>query len=56
MSFFEIYLYGLLIIISMMTILWIFSIILKNVSIVDIFWGFGYVLVGYLLLLIHRRL
>jgi len=46
MSFFEIYLYGLLIIISMMTILWIFSIILKNVSIVDIFWGFGYVLVG----------
>jgi len=46
MSFFEIYLYGLLIIISMMTILWIFSIILKNVSIVDIFWGFGYVLAG----------
>ncbi len=30
----------------MMTILWIISIILKNVSIVDIFWGFGYVLAG----------
>ena len=46
MEFFEIYLYGLLIIISMMTVLWIFSIILKNVSIVDIFWGFGFVLSG----------
>ncbi|MCB2208384.1 MAG: DUF1295 domain-containing protein [Bacteroidetes bacterium] len=46
MSFFEIYLYGLLIIISMMTLLWIISIFIKNVSIVDIFWGFGYVLVG----------
>jgi steroid 5-alpha reductase family enzyme len=46
MSFLETYLYGLLIIISMMTLLWIVSIILKNVSIVDIFWGFGYVLVG----------
>jgi steroid 5-alpha reductase family enzyme len=46
MEFFEIYLYGLLIIISMMTLLWIVSIFLKNVSIVDIFWGFGYVLAG----------
>jgi steroid 5-alpha reductase family enzyme len=28
---------------AMMTILWIASIILKNVSIVDLFWGFGFV-------------
>jgi steroid 5-alpha reductase family enzyme len=28
----------------MMTLLWIASIILKNVSIVDLFWGFGFVL------------
>ena len=27
----------------MMTLLWIVSIILKNVSIVDLFWGFGFV-------------
>lgn len=46
MEFFEIYLYGLLIIISMMTLLWVISIAIKNVSIVDIFWGFGYVLSG----------
>jgi len=29
---------------SMMTILWIVSVAIKNVSIVDIFWGFGFVL------------
>lgn len=28
----------------MMTILWIASVILKNVSIVDLFWGFGFVM------------
>jgi steroid 5-alpha reductase family enzyme len=30
----------------MMTILWIASIIVKNVSIVDMFWGVGFVLIG----------
>lgn len=44
MSFFEIYVYALLVIIGMMTLLWLISIAVKNVSIVDIFWGFGYVL------------
>lgn len=43
MSFFQIYLESLVIIISMMTALWIVSIIVKNVSIVDLFWGFGFV-------------
>jgi len=44
MSFLNIYLSGLAVIMLMMTILWIASIIIKNVSIVDIFWGFGFVL------------
>jgi steroid 5-alpha reductase family enzyme len=33
-----------LVIIGLMSILWVVSIILKNVSIVDLFWGFGFVL------------
>jgi steroid 5-alpha reductase family enzyme len=44
MSFFQIYLQALLIIMIFMTILWIVSVIIKNVSIVDLFWGFGFVL------------
>lgn len=35
-----------LIILLCVTILWIWSIIIKNVSIVDIFWGFGFVVVN----------
>ncbi len=30
----------------LMTLLWIWSIIIKNVSIVDLFWGVGFVLVN----------
>lgn len=44
MTFLEIYLTGLVVIMVMMSMLWIASVILKNVSIVDIFWGFGFVL------------
>ena len=44
MTFWEIYLYGLLLIMAMMTMLWIVSILINNVSIVDLFWGFGFVL------------
>lgn len=43
MSFFQIYLYSLVAIIAMMTVLWLCSIMIKNVSIVDLFWGFGFV-------------
>ena len=43
MSFLQIYLQALLVILSMMTFLWIVSIFIKNVSIVDLFWGFGFV-------------
>lgn len=45
MTFFQIYLSGLAVIIAMMTLLWIMSILIRNVSIVDLFWGFGFVLV-----------
>lgn len=44
MTYFQIYLQALLVIMSMMTLLWIISIFLKNVSIVDLFWGAGFVL------------
>jgi len=44
MTFLHIYLGAFLVIMIMMSILWIFSIILKNVSIVDLFWGTGFVL------------
>jgi len=43
MTFFQIYLLALAAIMSMMTILWLISVKIKNVSIVDLFWGFGFV-------------
>lgn len=44
MTFFQIYLLGLAGIMVMMILLWLISIPIKNVSIVDIFWGLGFVL------------
>ena len=44
MNFLHIYLIAFLVIMSAMSILWVISIILKNVSIVDLFWGFGFVI------------
>lgn len=43
MTFFQIYLLAFAAIMSMMTILWLISIKIRNVSIVDLFWGFGFV-------------
>jgi steroid 5-alpha reductase family enzyme len=43
MTFFQIYLLALAAIILMMTILWLISVKIRNVSIVDLFWGFGFV-------------
>lgn len=40
----EIYIKAFALIMILMTILWLFSIALTNVSIVDLFWGFGYVI------------
>jgi steroid 5-alpha reductase family enzyme len=44
MSFFQIYLQAFLVIMILMTTLWVVSVLIKNVSIVDLFWGFGFVL------------
>ncbi|RPH29583.1 MAG: DUF1295 domain-containing protein [Bacteroidales bacterium] len=43
MTFIEIYLIALLSIMVLMSTLWIVSVFIKNVSIVDLFWGFGFV-------------
>ena len=44
MTFLQIYLQAFLVIMILMTTLWVVSVIIKNVSIVDLFWGFGFVL------------
>jgi len=44
MTFFQIYFQALLVILGLMSLLWIISIIIKNVSIVDLFWGLGFVI------------
>ncbi len=44
MSFLNIYLQAFLVIMFLMTLLWVLSVLLKNVSIVDLFWGFGFVI------------
>jgi steroid 5-alpha reductase family enzyme len=46
MSFSQIFFQAFLVIMVLMTFLWIISVIIKNVSIVDLFWGFGFVLVA----------
>jgi steroid 5-alpha reductase family enzyme len=48
MNFLHIYLQALALILSLMTILWVVSIIIRNVSIVDLFWGFGFVVASFL--------
>ena len=42
-NMFTIFLESLLLVISVLTILWLFSVFIKNASIVDIFWGTGFV-------------
>lgn len=48
MTFLSVYLTGLAVIIGFMIILWLVSLALKNSSIVDIFWGAGFVLSAWL--------
>jgi steroid 5-alpha reductase family enzyme len=43
MSFLNIYFQAFLVIMFLMTLLWMLSVLLKNVSIVDLFWGLGFV-------------
>jgi len=46
MSLSHIYIQAVLVILIFMTALWIVSVVIKNVSIVDLFWGFGFVLIN----------
>ena len=46
MNFFQIFIQGFLVIMVLMICLWVVSVIVKNVSIVDLFWGLGFVLTG----------
>jgi steroid 5-alpha reductase family enzyme len=48
MTFLEVYAIVALVILGYMTILWIASLILRNSSIVDIFWGAGFVLAHWI--------
>ncbi len=47
MTFLQVYLVGLGVAMGMMALLWLASLALRNASIVDIFWGAGFVLVGW---------
>jgi len=44
MSFLEIYLQGLLLVLALMAILWVFSVFKANAGIVDPFWSLGFIL------------
>ena len=47
MSFLDVYGIGLVVTLGLMTILWLVSLQLKNSSIVDIFWGTGFVVANW---------
>ena len=50
MSFFEIWINGFLVTMVLLTLLWAVSVAMKNASIIDPFWGTGFVvLMGYYL-------
>jgi len=46
MTFLDVFWPGFPVVMGLMTILWVVSVFLKDVSIVDIFWGFGFVVIG----------
>jgi steroid 5-alpha reductase family enzyme len=48
MTLFQIYAIAALVILVLMTILWLISLVLKNASIVDIFWGTGFVIAAWI--------
>jgi steroid 5-alpha reductase family enzyme len=47
MSFFELWGVGALAVWAFVTVIWFISVILKNASIVDIFWGLGFVMLAF---------
>jgi steroid 5-alpha reductase family enzyme len=48
MTFIEVYLVALAAVIGLMTLLWVVSLIMRNSSIVDPFWGTGFVIANWL--------
>lgn len=48
-----VFLQAALVVFSLMTVLWLVSLAVKNASIVDIFWGVGFVLVAWVTFLLH---
>lgn len=52
LSAIEIYCAGLAAALGLMTLLWLVSLVLRNSSIVDIFWGAGFVVLGWLYFLL----
>jgi steroid 5-alpha reductase family enzyme len=48
MTFLEAYLIGLAAVLGLMALLWVLSLLLRNSSIVDPFWGTGFVIVNWL--------
>ena len=52
MTFIEIHFINLLVILGMMALLWLLSLRIKNSSIVDIFWGFGFVVSAWLIFIL----
>jgi len=52
MAFLQLYLIAAMVILALMTILWIVSLILRNSSIVDIFWGTGFVITNWVAFLL----
>jgi len=52
MGLFEIYLVGAAVILGLMVLLWLVSLALKNSSIVDIFWGTGFVIAAWVYFLL----
>lgn len=47
MEFWNILLNGSILVLILMTVLWLVSIFIKNVSIVDVFWGLGFVMLTW---------
>lgn len=47
MTFLSVFMIGLGVIIGLMILLWLLSLVLKNASIVDIFWGAGFVITAW---------
>lgn len=52
---FSIFLQAAFVVFSLMTVLWLVSLAIKNASIVDIFWGTGFVLVSWITFLQHAE-